>query len=66
MRQAAALRDETLAAELDLHSDVLGAKTAVKAQYGVNSNELQAVGLKKASERKRPVRKTPGNSTTQK
>jgi hypothetical protein len=36
---------------------VLGAKDQVIAQFGRDSNEAQAVGLKKKSERKPPARK---------
>jgi len=36
---------------------VLSAKDQVIAQYGRDSNEAQAVGLKKKSERKRPTSK---------
>jgi hypothetical protein len=44
------------AAEWALHNAVLGARTQVRAQYGDDSNELQAVGHKKRSDRKRPSR----------
>jgi hypothetical protein len=44
----------------DFHYAVLEAKSQVKAQFGADSNELQAVGLKKKSEYKSPkARKTP-------
>jgi hypothetical protein len=43
-----------MSAERDFHNAILGAKDQVKAQFGKDSNELQALGLKKASEYKRP------------
>ena len=49
-RAAAAARDDAAEAERVFHEAIIGAKTAVKAQYGKDSNEVQAVGLKKASE----------------
>ena len=36
---------------------MLGVKTQVIAQYGVDSNEAQSLGLVKKSERKPPTRK---------
>jgi hypothetical protein len=48
--------DIACAAEWALHNAVLGARTQVRAQYGHDSNELQAVGHKKRSDRKRPSR----------
>jgi hypothetical protein len=52
----AAARDAATAAEWALHNAVLGARTQVLAQFGNNSDEVQAMGLKKASDRKRPAR----------
>src|SRR5690349_4027893 len=54
----ATARDIACAAEWALHNAVLGARTQVRAQYGDDSNELQAMGLKKRSDRKRPARPT--------
>jgi hypothetical protein len=51
----AAARDAAAAAEWALHNAVLGARTQVLAQYGPDSNEAQAIGLKKKSDRKRPA-----------
>lgn len=53
----AAARDTANAAEWTFHNIVLGLKDQVIAQYGADSNELQALGLKKKSERKSPKRK---------
>ena len=50
-------RDNAAAAEWDFHNTMLGVKDQVVAQYGKDSNELQSMGLKKASERKAPKRK---------
>ena len=36
---------------------MLEAKTQVSAQFGPNSDQIQAMGLKKKDEHKRPVRK---------
>ncbi|NJM07203.1 hypothetical protein HC891_14965 [Candidatus Gracilibacteria bacterium] len=57
-RTLAAARDATQAAEWALHDAMLGVKVEVAAQYGNNSNELQALGLKKKSDRKRPSRRS--------
>ena len=50
-------RDIAAAAEWKFHNFMLGAKKQVAAQFGDNSNELQALGLKKKSEYKSPKRK---------
>ena len=47
----AAARDAARAAEWALHDAILDAKVEVQAQYGTSSNEVQAMGLKKRSER---------------
>ncbi len=49
-RAAAAARDDAAEAERVFHDTIVGAKLAVKAQYGKDANEVQAVGFKKASE----------------
>jgi hypothetical protein len=54
-----AARDDAVAAEWAFHNAVLGAKAQVKAQFGEDSNEMQALGLKKKSEYKSPSRPTP-------
>ena len=53
----AAARDEAVAREWEFHNLMIGAKDQVTAQFGRDSNEVQAVGRKKASERKAPVRR---------
>lgn len=55
----ATARDNAVAAEWEFHNLILGAKDQVVAQFGRDSNEVQASGLKKASERKAPVRRKP-------
>ena len=52
-----AIRDDTAAAEWDIHNFALAVKEQVIAQYGKNSNEVQSLGLKKKSEYKAPKRK---------
>lgn len=50
-----AARDATAAAEWELHNLVLGLKTQVIAQYGSDSDQVRALGLKKKSDRRRPT-----------
>jgi hypothetical protein len=57
---AAAAHDNSVAAEWKRHNLILGAKDQVVAQYGPNSNEVQAMKLKKKSEYKSPSRKKNG------
>ncbi len=58
----AAARHAAIKAEWEFHNAILGAKNQVVAQYGTDSDEVQAIGLKKKSERKRLSRRpaTPG------
>lgn len=56
---ADAARDKATADEWAFHEKILGVKAQVKAQYGDNSDQLQALGLKKKSEYKSPSKKTP-------
>ena len=51
----AAARDGAVAAEWDYHNAMLGVKDQVVAQYGDDSDQVQSLGLKKKSERKRPM-----------
>lgn len=51
----AAARDAAAAAEWDFHNIMLGVKEQVIAQYGKDSDQVQALGLKKKSERKTPT-----------
>ena len=52
-----AARDNEVASQWAFHDYILGARTQVIAQYGDDSNEKQAVGLKKKSEYKSPTKK---------
>ncbi len=51
-----AASDAARLAEWEFHNAVLAMKEVVKGQFGSDSNEAQAVGLKKKSDRKRPTR----------
>ena len=48
----ASARDNAAAAEWQLHNMVLSLKEQVVALYGKNSNQIQALGMKKKSEYK--------------
>jgi hypothetical protein len=48
----AAARDVAVHKEWAAHNLMLGVKDQIKAQFGKDSNEVQALGLKKASEYK--------------
>ena len=52
-----AARDNVVKAEWSFHNLMLGVKDQVASQFGRDSNEYQALGLKKKSERKPPARK---------
>ncbi len=59
----ATARDLAAAAEWALHDGLLGAKAQVIAQFGPDSSAVQLLGLKRKSERRRPVRRTPPPTT---
>lgn len=61
---ADAARDDHVAVQRKLHKALLGAKDQVTAQFGPDSNEVQAMKLKKKSEYKNPTLKGPGNPPT--
>ncbi|MCV3213619.1 hypothetical protein OGM63_08780 [Plectonema radiosum NIES-515] len=52
-----AAADAARLAEWEFHNAVLAMKEVVRGQYGTDSDQAQAVGLKKKSDRKRPTRK---------
>src|SRR5258706_13750221 len=52
-----AAHDATIVAAWARHNGVLGAKAQVIAQDGADSKAVQAIGLKRKSERKRPTRR---------
>ncbi|MEH2022981.1 MAG: hypothetical protein V7K62_05150 [Nostoc sp.] len=54
---ANAAADAARLAEWEFHNAVLAMKEVVRGQYGADSDQAQAVGLKKKSEYKRPSRK---------
>ncbi|MGF1569414.1 MAG: hypothetical protein ACFCVD_15320 [Nodosilinea sp.] len=56
MVQAKAAADKARLAEWDFHNRILAMKESVRGQFGSDSNEAQAIGYKKKSERKRPRR----------
>ena len=60
---AAAARDNAVAREWEFHNLILGAKDQIIAQFGKDSNEVQAVGLKKKSEYSRPQRRASKEGT---
>jgi hypothetical protein len=51
-----AAADAARLAEWEFHNAVLAMKEVVRGQFGSDSDEAQAVGLKKKSDRKRPTR----------
>ena len=55
-------RDEAVARQWDFHNAILGAKTQVEAQFGPDSNEIQALGKKKKSEYARPASRKSGKT----
>jgi hypothetical protein len=52
-----AAADAARLAEWEFHNTILAMKEVVRGQYGSDSDQAQAVGLKKKSDRKRPSRK---------
>jgi hypothetical protein len=62
-------RNRVIAAEWALHNRMIAVKHQVRAQYGVNADEVEMVGLKRASTRKLPGRRNGkvagGNGSSQ-
>ena len=56
------LRDEHVAAQWKFHNSMDGGRDSVEAQYGKDSNEIQAVGRKKKSEYKNRTTKPKGGT----
>lgn len=54
--------DEAVKVEWEFHDTMLKVKDQIIAQYGDDSNEIQSLGLKKKSQRKRPQRKPKSDS----
>jgi hypothetical protein len=51
--KAAAARDAANAREWEFHNYILGMKPQIVAQYGGDSDQVQAIGFKKKSEQRR-------------
>ena len=56
LAHAKAATDGARLAEWEFHNAILAMKESVRGQFGSDSNEAQAIGYKKKSERKRPRR----------
>jgi hypothetical protein len=56
MVQAKAAADKARLAEWKFHNRILAMKECVRGQFGSDSDQAQAIGYKKKSERKRPRR----------
>ena len=54
----AAARDDAVALQNERHERVKSIKNQVRAQFGEDSNEVAAIGLKKTSERKAAKRQS--------
>jgi hypothetical protein len=59
---AKAASDNVVVKQSNFHNLVTGSKDQVTAQFGRSSDEVQAIGLKKASEYKAPQRKSKKGS----
>lgn len=61
---AAAARGQAVAKEWEFHNLMLGAKEQIIAQFGKDSDEVQALGLKRKSDYKPPRRRSvsPGET----
>ena len=59
-----AARDQAIAAAHAFHDAALGAKAEVIAQYGADSSAVQAIGLKRKSERRRTTRRSNSSAGT--
>jgi hypothetical protein len=60
----AAARDGAVAKEWEFHNLMLGVKEQIIAQFGKDSTEVQAVGLKRKSEYKQPTRRAASRGQT--
>lgn len=60
----AAARDGAVAKEWEFHNQMLGVKDQIIAQFGKDSNEVQALGLKRKSEYKSPKRRSVSKGET--
>jgi hypothetical protein len=55
---AMSTRDAAIAVEWERHEAVMRTKALIVAQYGRDSSEVKAIGLKRQMDRKRPTRRT--------
>jgi hypothetical protein len=60
----AAAREGAIAKEWEFHNLMLGVKEQVIAQFGKDSSEVQALGLKRKSDYKPPTRKSISRGET--
>ncbi len=60
----AAARDNAVAKEWEFHNLMLGVKEQIIAQFGKDSNEVQALGLKRKSDYKAPTRRSVSRGET--
>jgi hypothetical protein len=61
---AVAARDLAVAKEWEFHNLMLGVKEQIIAQFGKDSNEVQALGLKRKSDYKPPKRRAVSQNET--
>lgn len=59
LQKVETLRNQVAEAEHAFHDGIQGAKIQVIAQYGEDALEVQMLGLKRKSERRRPSRRPP-------
>jgi hypothetical protein len=59
--QYMAMVDAARLAEWEFHNAVLAMRALIRGQFGANSDEAQAVGLKKKSKHKAPSKPAAGN-----
>ena len=63
--EAQAARDSAVAKEWEFHNLMLGVKEQVIAQFGKDSTEVEALGLKRKSDYKPPKRKSRAGAGTE-
>jgi hypothetical protein len=63
-KAAAAAREQQVAKEWEFHNLMLGVKEQIIAQFGKDSDEVQALGLKRKSDYKPPKRRSVSQDET--
>ena len=63
--EAQAARDNAVAKEWEFHNLMLGVKEQIIAQFGKDSAEVEALGLKRKSDYKPPRRKSSAGAPTE-